>query len=360
MSKLELSPVILQNEKGEQIAKALYKKKPSKRCPNPYWKMKIQGQDKHINLGRFPRSEVLSQMKAILSTENQVKKGSVEYLLRGFFNHKRKSGDWSERTIIGNKNDIERIIPIIGQLMLPSLKQKHIDILQDKLIKNYAKRTVNRTISILSSAFNWGRKKGIRIPHLDLKKLKLKKGEYVNNHYTPTEDELEKVFWAIEDKELQQMFLLWWVLGSRSNEILNITWENITYEERTKLYVVQLDGKTGKRNGYLRPTEYELLLQISPKDTGSLFANISTNNASTKIKQICRKLGVNEFTPHGMRRAAANKLFGKVSERVYSEIMGHSTQTFWRNYNDVSEDEKMDALLSVESPISTKPFQEVA
>ena len=275
MSELDLSPIILQNEKGGQIAKALYKKKPSKRCPNPYWKMRICGQEKDINLGRLPRSNVLKQMKKILGELNQVKKGSIEYLLRGFCNHKRKSGDWSERTIVGNKNDLDRIVPIIGQIMLPIIEQKHIDLLKEELLENYAKRTVNRTVGLLSSAFLWGRKRSIKIPHLDLKRLKIKNDEHVNNHYTPTEEELKKVFWAIDDEKLQQMYLLWWVLGSRSSEILSIKWEDIIYDEKMGFHVVQLDGKTGTRNGYLRPDEYALLLQISSKHTGSLFENLS-------------------------------------------------------------------------------------
>ena len=351
MSKIDLSPIILQDSKGRILAKALYKKKPSPRCPNPYWKMKISGQKGTINLGRLSRDKVLPKMKQILS-KKQIKKGTVEYLLRGFFNYK-KNGDWGESTATGHKNDIKRIVPIIGQVMLPKLQQRHLDLLKTKLLKHpYSKRTINKTLGFLSSAIKWGRMKGITIPHLELKRLSLKKGEYVNNHYTPTKEEIEQVFWAIEDETFQKMFFLWWILGSRSSEVLNISWEEIVYDEKHEFYIAPLNGKTGERNGYLHPNEFNLLKDLSSEHTGLLFADLSTNGASKRIKDICQKMGVPEFTPHGLRRAAANNLFGKVSNRVYTEIMGHSIQTFWKCYKDVNEDEKMEALRTIERPIS--------
>ena len=48
------------------LAVASVKKKPSKRCPDPYWNMRIRTQDKSeriiINLGRYPRTQVLDIM----------------------------------------------------------------------------------------------------------------------------------------------------------------------------------------------------------------------------------------------------------------------------------------------------------
>ena len=83
MSEIDLSPILLLDSNEKLLAKALYKKKPSPRCLKPYWKMKIPGQKEAINLGRLSREEVLPKMKQILSKTKQIKKGTVEYLLRG-------------------------------------------------------------------------------------------------------------------------------------------------------------------------------------------------------------------------------------------------------------------------------------
>ena len=360
MSEVDLSPICLYDSSGDLIAKAFYKKKPSKRCPDPYWKMRFQDKKEFLNLGRMSRDKVLIRMKEIVAKET-VEKGSVEYLLRGFFNYKLESGDWkSEKTWVGVDNDIGRILPILGQEMLLVLKQTHIDNLVEFLKRKYAKRTINKTLGTLSSAVIWGRKMGLDIPYLNFKRLKVKKDEYENNHYTPTEEEVDQVFEAIEDDTLKRTFFILEKTGARLSEVLNLSHENTQYIAKKGLYRLKLDGKTGDRLSFLTPEEFEILKDFLLCKRDYFFSQQDLNNIATKIKRVCRKVGVEEFTPHGLRRAMANKLYGKVSPREYVKLMGHSVETFWRCYYDMSEEDLMDAFLSFKSLTSTKHLKEVA
>lgn len=381
------APVEL-NLDSKLLAVATVKKKPSKRCPDPYWMMRICTQYKSkriiINLGRYPRAQVLEKMleayQGQKSKDNPTSKlpsfsakYPIDILLDEWYKRYvlarspksgiRKEFQLSPFTIRNYTTCINQLKTHGGYIDLASWTIGDFEDLKIALQQRYAPRTVHLAIAVLRRAIQWAEKREKPIRKIDLENKRPPRSQHVGNDRTPTAEEAKRIFDSIGASFFKIIYLLCWKTGARIGEIVDLEWDRI--EEDSDGALLHLVGKTGARVVPIDHFTYQMILEFfeDQRQKGRLFGAHYRTNASGRLAEICKNLKIKPFTMHGLRRLRSDTLFrSNIEPAVYEALMGHSVRIAVEAYRrpDLADLKKASGILRVKSEPSLKELMVIA
>ncbi|MEO0606450.1 MAG: site-specific integrase, partial [Myxococcota bacterium] len=155
---------------------------------------------------------------------------------------------------------------------------------------------------------------------------------------TPTPGEVAQIVRYFEEHErpwLPAALRLQAGLGCRIGELGELTWDRVDLEVGT----VTLVGKTGPRTVPLRPDLAELIASL-PRTREFVLGRRHTTvrrQLNPKVQLACRRLGIQPFTSHGLRRLAVDTLARSgVDVGTAAAMLGHSPLVMLQAYRQVS------------------------
>jgi integrase len=112
--------------------------------------------------------------------------------------------------------------------------------------------------------------------------------------------------------------------------------------------------KNGNEGAFpITQVEYERVLALVPARYGRgepLFTEHFRKNASGTWAAACVRVGVEVFTPHGVRRLMDDKMCRRgVELKTYEILMDHSAETALKNYRRATRDDLVAALPKLRS-----------
>ena len=332
------------------VAVGIVKKKPTKRSPNPYWRMEIktkQSERIFINLGRYERGEVLDIMlkayqeyiakqpylpptdpSAYTITELLDEWYAKYVLARSPDSGVRKEYQLSPSTIDCYQRSIEQLKKAGGGIDLSTWTIGYFEDMRLVLQRQYSPRTVHLYIGILKRVLQWAERRNKPIQKIHIDNKRPPRSQHVRNERTPTEDEARTIFEEAPDSPFKIIFLLCWKTGARVSEIVDLEWERI--EEDEDCVLLHLIGKTGKRVVPIEYLTYQMVLDFFQEKelSGRLFKGHYRSSSSARLGEVCEQQGIETFTMHGLRRLRSDTLFrANIEPAVYESLMGHSVRT---------------------------------
>ena len=127
---------------------------------------------------------------------------TVGDLLRAYFAHQEgregTSDALSKDTLEFYVGSAKRLMPIVEHTPLADVGETWLHSVRDERARNGAIRTVKADLKFIRQAVLWGRKRGVDVADVPIKdavKFKSQKAtEFVNNHRTPTDDEVRALY----------------------------------------------------------------------------------------------------------------------------------------------------------------------
>ena len=211
--------------------------------------------------------------------------------------------------------------------------------LAKRIEEGAALRTIRGEFISLSHAWRIGIEREL-IPNRPLPSLKLRIDPkvYVNNHHTPTQDEVTRVLAELPSEVALTVQLLV-ATGARVSEVIGLRRNDL---DRAR-GMLRLDGKTGPRD--FPATEGLLSLigdRLDGTDAPVVHFDVSEprNLIRVQLSSACARAGVPRFTPHGLRRMAVDRMArAGVEPSVAASITGHDPNVMLQHYRAVSDDD---------------------
>ena len=204
-----------------------------------------------------------------------------------------------------------------------------------RLGEDAASRTVRHELLMVRLAWRWAIGREL-LNAAALPPVRLKTRGYVVNHRTPTEAEVAEVLGCMCGETLLATQLIA-VTGARISEVLGLRNRNADLERG----LLQLTGKGVMRNVPLTPGLRRLLTGRVHGGSGDRLLSTNANALRDALHEACARANVQEFTPHGIRRMAVNRLNrAGVDPKVAAAITGHSVEVMLTYYRSVSAEDK--------------------
>lgn len=194
-----------------------------------------------------------------------------------------------------------------------------------------ATATVHRELKVLRAAWQWGREIGA-CPDRDLPRVKLTVRPKREKR-TPSPGEVGAVLEQLDGWPRLAVFLLY-STGARIREVASLTWADVDLRTGT----LALTGKGSTRHVPVLPEVVAELRAWGPGEPDASVLGVTTNLvcshlSSRHLSAACEAAKVPRFTPHGLRRAAEDRLArAGVDVATYAAILGHSPQVALQHY----------------------------
>ena len=211
--------------------------------------------------------------------------------------------------------------------------------LTKRMEEGAALRTIRGELISLRHAWRIGVEREL-IPNRPLPTLTLRIDPkvYVANHRTPTPDEVTRAL-AELPSELALTVQLLVATGARVGEVIGLRRDDLDRARGT----LRLDGKTGPRDF---PVTEGLLSLIGDRLDGTdapvLYFDVKEPRSLVRVQLLraCNRAGVPEFTPHGLRRMAVDRMArAGVEPSVAASITGHNPNVMLKHYRAVSDED---------------------
>jgi integrase len=262
------------------------------------------------------------------------------------------------------KTNVEHARSAFGAVRATALTAEHVDeYIQRRLANGSAKASINRVTQLLKQAFRLAELPEPRIRRLD-ESDNVRRGFF-------TESEVRLVM-ANLPSELADFTLFAWLTGMRKGEIASLRWEDFDGD------CIRLRAEDAK-NGTARlvPLEGDLVQLIERRKaarqvkgngkvaTSALIFHRTGNPIGEFRKSwatACRLAGVRRLF-HDLRRSACrNMVAAGVAQVTAMQISGHKTDSMFRRYAIVAENDMRAALrmtqnhlLSAREKVVAKP-----
>ena len=240
----------------------------------------------------------------------------------------------------------------------------HIEALRDE---GYSKATVNRRMQLLGQAFRVGMREQANLSGSLCSRL----SEIGNERqgFFETAD-FESVAAQLPE-HLRDLSRFGFITGWRKGSIESLRWSDVG---DGVIYLRAENSKTRKPE--TMPLEGELLAiierrreaqTIEDKDGNKRFAEYVFHRQGKPIKEFrkswataCKKANVAHRLFHDLRRTASrNMLDAGVPQAVAMTITGHRTDSMFRRYAIVNEDQKRSALSKTQQHLDTSASRKV-
>ncbi|MFZ1292520.1 MAG: site-specific integrase [Melioribacteraceae bacterium] len=243
---------------------------------------------------------------------------------------------------IGNVN----IISITKQVMRDYIEQR---------AKYVSAATIRRDLATFSSAFKWAIKKKYHYENVTDGIERPKLPEKLPLFFT--KQEFEQLINCIENKDLKELVIFAVYTGLRQSDIINLTWEQINFGNRT-LLLTNRTNLTKSRKVHSLPLHnkiYDLLNERNKTRINELVFTylgkpILQDFISKKFRKLIRKAGLNlRLTFHTLRHTFATWLVQNgVSIYKVSKLMTHSDVKVTQIYSHLGTTDLIEAVNMIE------------
>lgn len=368
---------------GETLATAYARRAPGKRPGKEHWHWELSFKDRHgkrkfISLGRLPRGDlwyaiteamrVAAPSTVFVDTSDII---TVIQLLKVNYGHHEDREGTSEAlkdvTLRNYKGSVQRLASVVGKTLLRDLDEASVLGFRKALLRRksngsrpgYSPKTVRLDIKFLRQAICWGRSMGIDVPDVSVKRaLKFttqKAGEPVNNHHTPTDEDVVRLYQYMKRGKTKLAMYIMWQTGCRVGECAGLRWRDITHAPNGA-WISFPKGKTGPRRTPITESAFGEIQSYRPseaRDNDALFSSPAqmSKNTGAAISHACHLRSIEPFTSHGLRRLYTDRcLRAGVDVGTYAAMAGHSPETALREYRKPTEDDMRGALRRITEP----------
>lgn len=336
------------------------------------WMYRYEGAPKRLTLGNYPKmtlyeaNRVLAEAKEKLShgfdpgneaVEQRKKHRSSmlietlvdEYLERHAKPNKRSASE-DERIL---KKDI---LPRWGKMKAKSIGKKDVIELLDAILERGSPIIANRTLACIRKMFNWAHSRDLldSSPCLNIKAP----SREARRDRVLTREEITSLWKNLPNAKMTPLMRiaieLQLVTAQRKSEILKARWADV--DSKSKVWTIPAENA---KNGIthrvpLSALALKLLERLKPLSKDSLYlfpsrgvsAVIQGNSVDHALRKNRQTLGLEDVTPHDLRRTAASHMASMgVNRLVISKILNHVEQSVTSIYDRYSYDkEKREAL----------------
>jgi integrase/recombinase XerD len=251
-----------------------------------------------------------------------------EYL--ALFTSAKKIEGCSERTLKYYQSTIEKMLSIvdlsIGRITTEVLREY---LIKHQSINNCSKVTLDNIRRNLSSFFSWLEEENYILKNPIRRIHKVKMGSTIKK--TISDENIEMIRDGCQTLRDLAMVDLIYTTGMRVGELVLLNKSDVNFDER----VCIVYGKGGKERRVYFDAKTKIHLQnylLSRKDSNqALFVSllkphnrIKINGVEIRIRELGRKLGIDDIYPHKFRRTMATRAIdkGMPIEQV-QQLLGH-------------------------------------
>jgi integrase len=253
------------------------------------------------------------------------------------------------------KSTLKAVREAFGHLGARELDTAKVETVQRSWLREKkAAATVNRRLELLRQAYRLGAHrtppKTLAIPHIPLLKVQNARQGFLSAA------EIRRLLTAVEDTDLHD-FLEWFAwTGMRPGEIRQLTWAMVDLQAKT----LQLDPRAAKtRRGRTLALEGPLWSIVERRRKARrlgcelVFHRVSRGRPGQPIRDYRRAFSAalkaarlpRTLLPYDLRRSAIrNMIRAGVGQAVVMKISGHQTDSTFRRYNIVSEEDVREAV----------------
>ena len=233
------------------------------------------------------------------------------------------------------------IKPYIGNDKIINIRQMHIKkIIKEQEKMGLAPRTVKQTLEVLIPAFKDAMiNRLIEYNPCEGIKIKLPKTKKIVSNAV---NRLKEIYLAIQvafkDDPFYKAFYLFALQGRRKSEILNLKWEDVSFDEN---YYILRDTKNDETQKMYLPNNIKaLLLEIKPFGKEYVFTSRITGGKLINIDwttQKLKKILGDDFNIHYMRNVVTSAMGDVGIEAIYqSGALGHGDLTTINKYSTLN------------------------
>ncbi|MEX0720606.1 MAG: integrase arm-type DNA-binding domain-containing protein [Balneolaceae bacterium] len=306
------------------------------------------GSKKRMTIGRYPDISLKQARDKILQLKAQLSEGidpkhnqekEKEYSVRELCNKYLDEG--TTHLVVKTRSEYERyihdyILPKFGGENSARITKREVAEFLDKIaFQDEHLTTSNRVKSTLSSVYSFANRKFL-IDHHPVQGIEKKPEKSKERVYS--DKELQQLWFEFE-KYPQPTGLLFKILllcGRRLSEAMQAKWEHVTFGDNPIWLIPAENAKNKKEltiplNGLVLE-EFIKLKELSTKDRyvfeSPVDPNLHISSISTAKKYVRERSGIEDFTPHDLRRTAITKLAELGTPReVIEKISNHNQGT---------------------------------
>lgn len=202
--------------------------------------------------------------------------------------------------------------------------------------------TINKNLTLLTSIWNFCKKRRIAVPDIEMRTFKLKARSIRTVYLEDTED-LQKIIGAAPDwfKPIIKFAVL---TGFRANNILDLKWEDIS---ATAITIVKKNCKyeDGEVQIKMLFPELQELLDSLPRCSEYVFIKdgkrIPYNTMQKHWMKLFKNIDVKYINFHGLRHTHATWLLKKTNNiKLVSDSLGHSNINITTRYAHLIKSEE--------------------
>lgn len=239
------------------------------------------------------------------------------------------------------------------RVYLQSIMDKPINKLTDKDIQiavnedaqSHSPKTIRNIVGLLSSALKDKKEFSVDFPQKEKKKIII-----------PTEDEINRIFQYIEDKEIEIPILLAACLGLRRGEISPLDYSDVDYINKTltvsKSMVMNSNSewitkapKTYTSNRTLKVYDFILQKMKARQNKGLALISLNPNQITEAFSDILRDLEIRRFRFHDLRHYNASVMLSlNIPDKYAMERMGHATNNMLKTVYQHTMQEKENSI----------------
>jgi site-specific recombinase XerD len=322
-------------------------RKPSKSDPRWYWRAKLYDAGVEVSVwsGRATRSEAEREVARLVAEDeleaprdrrSTVAIGTIGELLDSWLEEQDERSDIRASTKANKHSSTRRIIRFLGAVRLDQIRQRTLDRYRDTLASTkhmrgdgYSTGSIGLDLQYLGEAWRWGQEIGVCTHELPSIRLRHRPVMPTN---TPTHADVCEVVARVSPRWRPAIEILA-ATGARIGEIGTLRREDI-HVDRGEITV---HGKTGSRDV---PARRNVLLGL-PDGPGGIWGCTPRNAERMIRRQItaaCEAAEIPRFTPHGLRRYAADRMVDSgVDLKTVADILGHSVLMLLKRYRQSTE-----------------------
>jgi integrase len=268
----------------------------------------------------------------------------AEYLEKWAIPRKKS---WKEDQRILNKD----VIPAWGRRKAKDIEKRDVVLLLDEVMERGAPIQANNTFAVIRKMFNFAMSRsildtspcfGVSAPAKPKQRDRVLSETEINKFWGNLENS------HMED-QLKSVLRLILVTAQRKGEIVNAEWNEINFKEGWWTIPSEKSKNGLPHRVPLSHLAKALLTKIQTKSNGSdfIFASSRKNRQITEqavdhaVRRNRVKLGIEDFTPHDLRRTAASQMTASgIPRLVVSKILNHAEKGVTAVYDRHSYDEE--------------------
>lgn len=290
------------------------------------------------DLARRPRSE---RSQASCSTLTDL----LAYWL-GEIEDRREAGQVTTTTLDLYEKRARIVREHIGDMPIDRVTALTVDeYRRSRLRAGYSDATVEAEALVIMQAWKWAAAVGLH-PYGLIEGVRWRRPEPARPKITPTEEEVLATL-AHMTRWPRDVVQLLWATGCRIGELADMT----PSQWSRSAQVWRLGGKTGSREVPVGPRAAAIIERlvdgVAPDRSVWPVGRYSVHSGVTRryIPMAAEAAGVRVFTPHGLRRAAVDRMLRSgVDVATASQITGHSVQTMLEYYRQVTASDRRRAV----------------